>query len=410
MISASASHFLFCMRKSRYLTVYKFYPISSTKIGVHPHTCKISYFDILPYIPFLPLYLFYMTDRIFILWSLILSFCITFLIMPIGIRLLKKYKIGKQIRDEALIGKAEEFARLHGAKTGTPTMWGVMILLSMGIMIWISLMIQQMSQYFGDFFGGGFKYSLWNRQETYIAIFTLFSVGGIGLIDDYMNVREIWRTKGLSARVKMILLSIFGLISAWWFYSKLWYHSVYIPLIGSYQLSYLYIPFFVFVFVALANSVNFTDWLDGLAGGLLLFGYSVYACITYVHGLLILTAFCLIIVWALIAFLWFNIHPAKVFMGDVWSLSLWSVLAIIAFMTDTLFALAVVSAIFIFEALSVVIQILSKRLRNGKKVFRIAPFHHHLEAIGWKEETIVMRLWLIGMIIAVAGLIVGLIR
>ena len=126
------------------------------------------------------------------------------------------------------------------------------------------------------------------------------------------------------------------------------------------------------------------------------------------QGMFILSAFCLIVVGVLMGFLWFNIHPAQIFMGDTGSLSLGATLAVIALMTDTLLAFIIMSSIFIGETLSVIIQLLSKRLRNGKKVFRIAPFHHHLEAIGWEEETIVMRLWLLGMILAIAGTIVAL--
>lgn len=351
-----------------------------------------------------------MVDRIFILGSLLVSFVITFLMMPVWIRLLRKYRMGKQIREEALMGKAEEFSRLHSAKTGTPTMGWLIILLAVVIMIFLSILVQYITTYSGGIFGLSFNYSLWNRNETYLAIFTLLSVGVIWLVDDYLNVREIGRTKWLSARVKMILLTIFATIGAAWFYYKLWVTSVSIPFLWSIDLGWFFIPLFIFVLVAMANSVNFTDGLDGLAPGLLLFSYTIYGFITYSQWLFILAAFCLIIVWGLIAFLWFNIRPAQVFLWDVGSLSLGATLAVLAFMTDTLLALVIMSGIFIFEALSVVIQLLSKRFRNGKKVFRIAPFHHHLEAIGWKEETIVMRLWLIGMILAVVALAFGLIR
>lgn len=351
-----------------------------------------------------------MSDRIFILASLVLSFCITFLMMPRGIALLKRLKMGKQIREEALIGKAEEFSRLHSAKAGTPTMGWVFILITVILLVILSLGVQWSSGWMQEIFGISFRYSLWNRNETYIAIFTLISVGCIWLIDDYLNVREIGRTKWLSARVKMILLVAFACIWAYWFYVKLEYSSLHIPFFGSVDIGLFYIPLFVFVLVAMANSVNFTDGLDGLAGWLLLFCYTVYGVISYTNWLYILTAFCLIIVGALIAFLWFNIRPAQVFMGDVGSLSLGATLAVIAFMTDTLLALVIVSGIFIFETVSVILQLLSKRYRNGKKIFRIAPFHHHLEAIGWKEETIVMRLWLIGMILAVIALAFGISR
>lgn len=136
-----------------------------------------------------------------------------------------------------------------------------------------------------------------------------------------------------------------------------------------------------------------------------MFQFLAYGTITYMRGLYILSALCFIIAGALLAFLWFNVGPAKVFMGDTGSLSLGATLAIIALMTDTLVAFIIMSSIFIFEMISVILQLLSKRLRNGKKIFRIAPFHHHLEAIGWEENTIVMRLWLLGMILAAIGVI-----
>jgi phospho-N-acetylmuramoyl-pentapeptide-transferase len=210
--------------------------------------------------------------------------------------------------------------------------------------------------------------------------------------------------------VKTILLVIFGSLGAYWFFAKLGFSSIHIPFFGMVDLGYAYIPLFVLILYSGANSVNITDGLDGLAGGLLLFQYAAYGFITYSMGLYILSAFCLIIAGALMAFLWFNIHPARVFMGDVGSLSLGATLAVIAMMTDTLLGFIVMSGIFIFETLSVIIQLVSKKFRNGKKVFRIAPFHHHLEAIGWHEVTVVMRLWLIGMVLAVVGTMIVVIR
>lgn len=256
-----------------------------------------------------------------------------------------------------------------------------------------------------DTIGFSIKNNLWNRQETYLAIFTLVSVGLVGAVDDYLNVRGIGRTKGLSARVKMILLIILASLGAYWFFVKLGYDHIHFPFLGDVTFGYLYIPIFIFVFISAANSVNITDGLDGLAGGLLLFQFIAYGAITYIRGLYILSAFCFIISGILLAFLWFNVHPAKIFMGDTGSLAFGATLATIAFMTDTLIAFIIMSSIFIFETISVILQISSKKIRKGKKIFKIAPFHHHLEAIGWKEETIVMRLWLLGMILAVVGVI-----
>ncbi|EKD29662.1 MAG: hypothetical protein ACD_78C00320G0001 [uncultured bacterium (gcode 4)] len=343
----------------------------------------------------------------FLLIYLLLSFLLTFLLIPPYIRFLHRYKLGKQIREEALMGKATEFAKLHKNKTGTPTMWAGIILISIFSLVALSVVVHFFAADIQNLFGIQIKYSLWNRNETYLALFTLATVGLIGLVDDYLNVRGIGRTKGLSARVKMILLTIFALIGAYWFYVKLGHTGLHFPFLGEVSLGILYIPLFIFIIIAMANAVNITDGLDGLAGGLLLFNYVVYAFITYSQSLFILSAICMLIVGALIAFLWFNIKPARFYMGDIGSLALGANLGIMAMMTDTLAVLIIISGIYILEICSVIIQLTSKKLRNGKKIFRIAPFHHHLEAIGWSEETVVMRFWLIGMILSSIGLIVS---
>ncbi len=370
-----------------------------------------------------------MSNLVFILTSLIVTAILTMIIMPFGIRIFTKLGLGKNIRNEWLIGNAKEFAELHAKKKWTPTMgWAILILIILFVVI-ISVIVQYYWSYLSEVFHISLKYSLWNRQETYIVIFTLISVGIIGLIDDYLNIREIGRTKWLPAKVKMLLLIIFAFIGAYWFSSKLGYSSLHIPFFWKVELDSIYTTLiiqnetlhinmhlwliytilFVIIFVSAANSVNITDGLDGLAGWLLLFQFLAYGTITYIQGMFILSAFCLIIVWVLMGFLWFNIHPAKIFMGDTWSLAFWATLAVIAVMTDTLLAFIVMSSIFIGETLSVIIQMISKKLRNGKKVFRIAPFHHHLEAIGWEEETIVMRFWILGMILTIAGTIIAII-
>lgn len=348
-----------------------------------------------------------MSNLVFILTALVFSFVLTFILLPWGISLLQNLKFGKQIRSEWLIWKATEFAKMHEWKRGTPTMGWIFILFSVAIITVFSLLIQLLNPETRAQFYMNFNHSLWERKETYIPLFTLFSVGLIGLIDDYLNIRWIWRTKWLSARVKMISLVIFALIWAYWFHFKLDYDEIHVPFLWGVSIYYLYIPLFILIFISAANSVNITDGLDWLAGWLLLFQYTAYGFISYSKELYILSAFCLIIAWALMAFLWFNIHPAKVFMGDVGSLSLWATLAVIAMMTDTLLAFIIMSSIFILETLSVIIQMTSKKLRNGKKIFRVAPFHHHLEAIWWQEETIVMRLWLVGMVLAVAWVIIS---
>lgn len=335
------------------------------------------------------------------------TFLVWIIIIPYFIELLVKYKIWKQIREEATIWKATEFAKLHKIKTWTPTMWWAIIILIVLFMVLISIILQKF---------GFTNNSLFNQKETYLTLFTLVTVWILWAIDDYMNIRWIWRTKGLSARFKMFWLIIFAWIWAWWFYYKLGWNiiddlwnfvrTLKIPFSEWIQVWIYFIPIFIFIIIASANSVNITDWLDWLAWWLLLFSYSVYAYITYDQGLYLLCTLCVTIIWAIVAFLWYNIKPAKFYMWDVWSLALWANLWIMAMLTNTIPVLMIVWAIFIFETLSVIIQLISKKLRNWKKIFRIAPFHHHLEAIGWSEETVVFRLWLVWIVLSAIWLIV----
>ena len=326
-----------------------------------------------------------------------MTFLIWFILAPFYIKILKKAKLGKQIRENATIWKATEFFKLHKYKIWTPTMWWALILGTVFFMVLISILMQAIWL---------IDNSLFDRKETYIILFTLFTVWSLWAIDDFMNIKSIWKTKWLSARFKILWLIIFAVIWALWFYFKLDWASkdLIIPFLENwYNIWIWFIPLFIFVIIASANSVNITDWLDWLAWWLLLFAYSVYTYITFDQWLFLLSALCVSIVWALIAFLWFNIKPAQFYMWDMWSLSLGAALWIIAMITNTLFILLIVWAIFIFETLSVIIQLTSKKLRKGKKVFKIAPFHHHLEAIWWAEETVVFRLWLIGIIFSVFG-------
>lgn len=337
----------------------------------------------------------------------IITFLIWIIIIPFFIDLLIKYKILKQIREKAFIWKATEFIKLHKTKVWTPTMWWVIILFIVFFMVIISIVLQKL--WF-------INYSLFNQKETYLTLFTLWTVWILWAIDDFMNVKWIWRTKWLSAKFKMFWLTLFAFIWAMWFYYKLWWNTVddmwnfirtlKIPFFDNIEVWIYFIFIFIFIIIASANSVNITDWLDWLAWGLLLFAYWVYAYITYDQWLYLLCTLCVTIIWALIAFLWYNIKPARFYMWDVWSLALWANLWIMAMLTNTITVLIVVSAIFIFETISVIIQLISKKLRNWKKIFKIAPFHHHLEAIWWNEETVVFRMWLIWIILWAIWLII----
>lgn len=277
-------------------------------------------------------------------------------------------------------------------------MWGAMILLTVFLMVFVSVVLQK---------AWLTNNSLFNQRETYLSLFTLLTVWVLGWIDDYMNIKWIWKTKWLSAKFKIFWLIVFATLGSWWFYDKLGWSEILLklPYLPGFEIGLLFVPLFIFIIVWAANSVNITDGLDGLAGGLLLFAYGVYGYITYDQGLFLLSTLCVSICWALIAFLWFNIKPAKFYMGDVWSLALGANLWLMALLTNTIAILVIVGLIFILETLSVIIQITSKKLRNGKKVFKIAPFHHHLEASWWSEETVVFRLWLVGIILSVVAVI-----
>ncbi len=207
---------------------------------------------------------------------------------------------------------------------------------------------------------------------------------------------------------RIIVYTIFATVGALWFYFKLDWDLLHIPFFGDYQIGWLYIPFFMVVIVATAFSLNEADGLDGLAGGLLLACFVAFGAMAFATGKFELATFCAVIVGSLLAFLWFNINPARFFMGDTGAMGLGVTLGIVAMLTNTALLLPIVGLLFMVESLSVIIQVLSKKFR-GKKVFISSPIHHHLEAIGWSEPKIVMRFWVISAVTAVLGLILFLI-
>lgn len=331
----------------------------------------------------------------------VLAFIIALACAPKFIDLLKALKIGKNIREESVDGRsAAIFRSLHLKKTGTPTMggiliWGTVLLIILGSRL-LSLL-------------GVVDQSLLQRGEVYLPLFTLISMGVLGAIDDYLNVRGVGKKKGMEALPKIALTFVFALAAALWFSLKLEYSSIHLPGIGDFDIGLWYIPLFVLVIVSTANAVNFTDGLDGLAGGVLIIAYSVFVAVAYTKGHPFLAMFCGTIIGALLAFLWHNVPPARFFMGDTGSFALGATLGVIAMMIDAVAILPLVGFIFVIEGLSSLLQILSKKYRNGKKIFKVAPLHHHFEACGWTEAQVVMRFWIVGGIFAVIGLIIGLI-
>ncbi len=332
-----------------------------------------------------------------------LAFIVALILTPPFYQQLVKSHIGKQIRSNALTGgKSKLYSALHAKKAGTPTMGG--------LLIWGTVLIIVIFSRFLSYLGV-FDHSLLNRKETWIPLFTLVTFGALGAVDDYLNVKGIGHTKGLSAKLKMLGLLILSGASAWWFYAKLGFTHLNIPIPGieSIEIGWLSIPLFILVIIATANAVNFTDGLDGLASGLLIMAFAAFGIIAFFKGLLILATLCVVIIGALLAFLWFNVPPAKFYMGDTGSMALGATLGVIAMLTDQTLVLPIIGFVFVIEALSVIIQLTSKKFFN-RKVFKIAPLHHHYEQKGWKEFTIVMRFWIVGGIFAASGTILGLIN
>jgi phospho-N-acetylmuramoyl-pentapeptide-transferase len=225
-----------------------------------------------------------------------------------------------------------------------------------------------------------------------------------------LNIRKIGpKGGGLRVRHRLLTYTAIALVAAWWFYSKLQWDQIHIPLDGNIHLGWLYIPFFAFVIVATQHSVNITDGLDGLAGGTLLSAFGAYAVIAFGQGKIDLAAFCVAIIGALLAFIWHNITPAAFFMGDTGAMALGTALGIVAMLTNQPLLLPLIGAAFVVESLSVLLQVASKKLRGGKKIFQSSPLHHHLEVIGWGEPKIVMRFWVMSFVCAWIGSVIALI-
>ena len=203
-------------------------------------------------------------------------------------------------------------------------------------------------------------------------------------------------------RHRLLIYTAIAVVGAWWFRVKLDWDLLHIPFVGDFNVGLWYVPFFILVIVATAFSVNESDGLDGLAGGTLLTSFGAYALIAFAQGRYDLAVFCGVILGALLAFLWFNIHPARFFMGDTGAMSLGVTLGIVAMLTTSAIFLPVIGFVFVLESLSVIAQISARKLFHVR-LFRSSPIHHHLEAIGWPEPQIVMRLWVISMISAAVG-------
>ncbi len=320
-----------------------------------------------------------------------LGFMLSMIITPLYTTIAYQKKWWKKPRTDAVTGeKAKVFAKLHEAKhrRHIPTMAGLIFLVSVTV---VTLLFNL------------------SRSQTWLPIAAFVGAGIVGVIDDVINIRGSGKgVAGLNSKLKFFLISAIALVGGWFFYAKLDVNSLNIPAIGSIEIGWLIVPLFVLVVVSTANAVNISDGLDGLAGGLATSAFTVYTIIAFLEGRYGVAGFCMAIVGALLSYTWFNVYPARFFMGDVGSFSLGTALGVVAMITDTVLLLPIIGAVFVAEAGSTLIQIISKKLRNGKKVFKIAPVHHHFEASGWPETKVTMRFWILGQVSGVIGLIIYL--
>ena len=328
-----------------------------------------------------------MTGSDTIIQGILLAFALVVVLMPAFIRALRRLGMGKRIRLEG--------PETHYVKEGTPTMGGLLIV---GVVIGIGLIIEVTR--------GGFVDS-----STFAPMATLALVGVLGTADDWLNART---GDGISAIQKLLWQSVVAGVVAWQIQDTYNITALDVPFFGDFPIPpWVYILIAAFAIVATSNAVNITDGLDGLAGGTLIFafiGYMIIAAFAFGQGIRVdaipdpadLPLLSALIIGAILAFLWFNVHPAQIFMGDSGALALGATLAVIALITGQVLLLPLIGLIFVMETGSVMLQVAWVRWR-GHRLFLMSPLHHHFELKGWDEEKITLRFWIIGALAAMVG-------
>ncbi len=296
------------------------------------------------------------------------------------IEFLRRNRVGKQIRIEEPEG--------HSQKTGTPTMGGMMITVPV---ILLTL-----------------TFNLAGRLSMLLPLGVLIGTAVLGAIDDRMNLVGGGKT-GMTARFKMAWLLLFSVVTAVILHFPLELTAINIPWLGRYEIGLLYIPIAVFAIAGTANAVNLADGLDSLAGGTAAVAFTAFGIIAFLQGQVHVVTFCFVMTGAILGFLWFNAHPAQVFMGDTGSLSLGAALATAAFMTGQWLLLPVVGFVFVAVTMSVILQVIYFKATGGKRLFRMAPLHLHFELKGWSETQITVRFWLIGMLAGLLGVALAMV-
>lgn len=319
------------------------------------------------------------------------AFLLAMALTPVYTFAAYRYRFWKRQRSTSTTGEAlKVFTKLHADKfkRNIPTMAGLIGVISITVVT--------------------LSFNL-DREQTWLPLAALLGGGAIGLLDDIINIRGLGGgVKGLRSSVKFLMITAVAALLAWFFFAKLGYSGVQIPFMGEFYIGWWIVPLFIFAVIATGNAVNISDGLDGLAGGLLATAYGVFAVIALLQGNFGIAGFCFTVLGVLLSYIWFNIYPARFFMGDVGSFAFGTSLGVVAMLTDTLFLLPVIGLLFVLEAGSSLIQITSKKLFK-KKIFISAPLHHHLEAKGWPETKVTMRFWVIAQVAGFSGLLLALV-
>ncbi len=317
----------------------------------------------------------------------VLSFLVAMLLTPIYTHFAYKYKLWKRHRTHSTTGDRLEVISKLRIKRNVPLMAGLIMLVAATIVtVFFNL----------------------NRNQTWLPLAALLGGGAVGLIDDIINiVGGGGNVAGLRAPIKFGMITLVAAANAWFFYFKLGFTSIHVPIAGDVTLGWVLIPIFILVLVSTSNAVNISDGMDGLAGGLLISAFTAFGVIAALQGNFGIAGFCMTIVGTLLSYVWFNIPPARFFMGDVGSFALGTALGVVAMLTNTLLLLPIIGLVFVAEAGSSLLQISSKKLFK-QKIFIAAPVHHHFEAQGWPKTKVAMRFWVIGQVCAALGVVLAL--
>lgn len=347
-------------------------------------------------------------DVVKILLPTAMAFFVGIAITPILTDFLYRHKMWKKSSVKLTMDGREATisSRLHNdEERKTPRMGGIVIWKAVFVTTFLFFILSLI------FPGSVFeKLSFLSRNQTWLPLFTLMSGGIFGLIDDYLVCREsgTYLGGGLSLRIRLLFVFFLASGGSWWFYSKLGMNSVHIPFSGDVYLGLWFVPLFIIVMIGIYSG-GIIDGIDGLSGGVFASIFAAYAVIAFSQGQIDLAAFSSVVVGGLLAFLWFNIPPARFFNSETGTMALTTSLTVVAFLTNTVFVLPIIAFLLIATSASSLVQILSKKYRNGKKVFLVAPLHNHFQAKGWPPYKVVMRYWVMSVVLAVMGTIIALV-